>query len=407
MFGISGPNDLIKLVAKADGNMRFRTDVAVTRWDPENDEIEEATADEPDEVESLLLTQMMQDNWSLSVFHLHSLMGGQLAPKVHDFIRKIDTVWRGEGSCSTQLTVVPPGTAPFGAYSHPRDRLIVQIQGKQRVQVFYPAAAADSSSEYQTSPDNGASQIVTSYPLHTRGPFPLTVHQVDALDIEHSAESDTPRPASIALDTTLKSGDVLFVPKDFLIFTEPAQPEEDDEDEDSEEEIDPKKKKAQAKKHNKQPAAAVEEQDPGSMDMTVILSTQSSPLKLAQQLLAQEYRHHTAFLRPEDVAKASSDLLRSAINNVDTNLRNHVMSRTKYSFKNFDVQKWIESRYGNGELARLVEESDGLVKIRDFLPQPVAEAIHDTLSHLNNDEWVRPTQPTQTNKQNTPRFVVN
>lgn len=341
--------------------MRYRVNASVTRWDAEEDEVEDSTPGQPGEMDGSDINDALQGGFAVALFGMEAFHA-QL-PALAAATRKIDHFWRGEGSSTTQIDIVPPGIAPFGAYAHPRDRIIVQLQGKQRIQVFTPAQSS-AGSDYQSSPDNAASQIVNSFPLHSRGPHPLVVHRVDSLDIDPTPEGEEPLPVSVALDVMLSTGDVVYVPKNFVVFTEPASAGEASEDED----------------------------DPGSMALSICLGNQASPVQTAQQILSSASSNiERKLLRgSKQIQAQAATILRNAVNLVESNaITSHIEARTRYSAKNFDVRKWIHSRYGNGELERIIEEAGGLVKIRNFLPTPVAEAMSETISHLNKDEWVR------------------
>jgi hypothetical protein len=361
MVGISGPNDIIKAVGRAniaERPLRFRNNVCVAKWDADTDEIEDGTPMEPEDVEPAQVNLALGDGFSAAVFGMDTVP--EACAPLADLMAKIDRVWNGEGSCTTQIDVVPSGVAPFGAYAHPRDRLIVQLQGRQRVQVFYPASAV-SGSDYQASPDNAASAQVTHFPMHSRGPHTLVIHRVDSLDIDPVPEGEAPRPTAVAIDPILSAGDIVFVPKNFLVFTEPDPTNEGDD-------------------------------DPGSVSISICLSNQPSPLKLAQQTLSSlpGASGLSFFSKTADIQAAAVKLAQDALAAVQQDsFKQKLEVRTKYNWKHFDVDRWIQSRYGNGELEKLVEESGGLVKVCDFLPTAVAEAMHDTLSNLNNDEWVR------------------
>lgn len=323
------------------------------------------------------MSDLLSDCFSISVFGLET--NSDASPKLCDSISALDLLWRGEGSSTTQLDVVPAGIAPFGAYSHSRDRLIVQLQGRQRMQVFFPTSSVAPNTDYQPSPDNAASAGVRSYPLHSRGPHPIVVHRVDFLNPElaasssssSSAQSNNPAPGDIVLDEQLSTGDVVFVPKDYVVFTEPVD------DSDGEGEV-----------------------DTGSVSVSICLAEKPSVALLAQEALGQALQTgHASFPSSADETyAAAAATLECALATFKSQFyskaaTDRINSRTKFSWCNYNVHRWIRSRYGDSELEKLIEESGGLVKIRDFLPTAVAESIHEQLLSLNRNEWVRFNSP--------------
>ena len=96
-------------------------------------------------------------------------------------VKNLDTIWNGEGSITTMIQITPPGVAPFAAHSHQCARLLVQLYGKQRVQLFYPRDMNEIPVDDEGNP--------AAFPYHMRGHFPLVIHQVDFLVLPQEGQS--------------------------------------------------------------------------------------------------------------------------------------------------------------------------------------------------------------------------
>jgi len=54
----------------------------------------------------------------------------------------------------------------------------------------------------------------------------------------------------------------------------------------------------------------------------------------------------------------------------------------------FNLNQWIDSKYGLQKVEALLKKSKGLVKLRNFLPEPVAKRVLATLQAIKEEEWV-------------------
>jgi len=112
---------------------------------------------------------VLNDGFALAIFH--SEIRSQA---IRRLVRAFDCIWNGDGSVTSVVHSTPPGVAPFPPYAHFNDKIVIQLYGKQRVQLFYPRDLDQSVSAVDPTQ-------ATAYPFTGRGPMPVIVHQVESL----------------------------------------------------------------------------------------------------------------------------------------------------------------------------------------------------------------------------------
>lgn len=330
---------------------------------------------------------------------------------------EIDSRWRGDGAAVAKLTVAAPGSFPFGIHLDGQSQFIMQIVGKQRIQVLEhpdgPQSFVESAGE-----DN-------SFPCFVHGPAPEVV-----LSAEHANEYTV--AGSVV---TLEAGSTLFLPscvkladapatsdelsvwltvylppmpqwkptleeiislasaasadvaqdesrldrqgvatlstEDPTIMDEPTNdaPEGDDDEDENGQEGEEDEESGEMVEEEEEPEEEVVENEAWALfphNLEVEGPVENSGERLKKNVV--EILERAAKLAPQYI---------------DSLLINSRFSRTDF----LDAVPSMQAKLGDQGLEAMLKANGGLVKISNFLPDHTAECIHKLITRLPETDW--------------------
>jgi Rps23 Pro-64 3,4-dihydroxylase Tpa1-like proline 4-hydroxylase len=296
----------------------LRRDVRFTCYQDEKDTLIDSTPTSSSKksiVNTKTVEHFIQQGFAVHVKNL-DWFHSDLSSLLHN----IDQLWKGQGGSFASVTYCPEGVAAYPPFSESNDKLIVQIEGSQTINIYLPKTIDESS---------------TAYTYYHHGPNPIIMYEVADIDSNGQLEREI----------TLKAGDVLYVPKDYILFCDAEK---------------------------------------NSLDVSIGLSSRVSIHDYLNTLVTKTITStcSSKHVLPSELQKYGQQVLQQCHLYEDAILKK-IQARCLYSRVHFNLYDWTKQY----NLRQLLKQNDGLVKISNFLPLQVAQRMYDTLESINETEW--------------------
>lgn len=341
----------------------LQEDLVATHYEPETDQVIEMT--ERGRVVWQNLTDLAR---SSSIVFTRPYT---FSPSLASLLQIFEKAFAASYNMRLEMTFALPGCIPHPPTSHPYDLFFIQLEGEQDVHVYTtPGQPIQEEPVVVLEEDNQkVKPQVESTHTQIQEQVQTQVFSIEQLDAQPSLHFDS---------IHLEKGDCLYIPagKGLITYRTAGKQAEDEQPETT-------------------------EANEASLDLLVCLpvlptwTTMMDHIVAEAKALLARKQHLLSPIAPLVQTQSDVDLeaqhqkqcalaLQSALD-LQQNIFDHLAFSRSLSKLNFMVD------LGNFKLRKKLLEHGGLLRIKNFLPLPLAKHIHQVLKGIKESEW-HPTE---------------